>query len=415
MFDFANSAYTTIIVTVAFSIYFTKLVAPGANADWWWSVAVGTSNLIVLLLAPIIGAIADGSGRKKPFLAAMWILCCLGTAALWFVTPGALVLGIILFVVSNCAYAFGETLVGGFLPEISTPKNIGRISGFGWGLGYMGGLGSLLLVRPLIAGGFSIENLRSLQLAWVLTGVFFLLGALPTMLFLRERAERSARRSVGAYAAEGFRRIATTWNSLKDFSELAWFLGAFFIYSCGLMAVIAFAAIYAERTIGFSSGDIIMLFIALQVAAAAGAVIFGWIQDRLGAKRSLELALLLWIVVSVGAYFSTTKAQFWPVALAAGLGIGSLQSASRALVGLFSPVSKSGEFFGFWGLAMRAAYVAGAFVFGSVSSATGSQRVAILVNGAFFLIGLAALGSVDVERGRAAAEAWNSAEQRAEP
>ena len=127
MFDFANSAYTTVIVTVAFSIYFTKLVAPGANADWWWGVAVATSNLIVLVLAPIIGAIADGSGRKKPFLVVMWLLCVVGTAALSFVTPGALVLGIILFVVSNCAYAFGETLVGGFLPEISTPQNIGRI------------------------------------------------------------------------------------------------------------------------------------------------------------------------------------------------------------------------------------------------------------------------------------------------
>jgi UMF1 family MFS transporter len=410
MFDFANSAYTTIIVTVAFSIYFTKLVAPGANADWWWSVAVAISNLIVLVLAPILGAIADGSGRKKPFLVATWLLCCVATAALYFATPGALVLGIVLFVVSNCAYAIGETLVGGFLPEISTPENIGRISGFGWGLGYLGGLGSLILVKPLIAGGFTEANLPGLRTAWIVTALFFFIGALPTVLFLRERTERTGPgqgRSVIAYAAEGFRRIAATWRSLKQFSELAWFLGAFFIYSCGLMAVISFAAIYAERTIGFSSGDIIMLFIALQVAAATGAVVFGWIQDKLGPKRTLELSLVLWLVVSVGAYFATTKLQFWPVAVAAGLGIGSLQSASRAMVGLFSPVAKSGEFFGFWGLAMRSAYVAGVFVFGSLSSATGSQRIAILVNGGFFLVGLVALGSVDVERGRAAAEAWD--------
>lgn len=412
MFDVANSAYTTIIVTVAFSIYFTKLVAPGANADWWWSVAVATSNLVVLVLAPILGAIADGSGRKKPFLVAMWLLCCIGTAALYFVTPGALALGVVLFVVSNCAYAFGETLVGGFLPEISTPRNIGRISGFGWGLGYLGGLGSLILVKPMISGGFTEANLPALRMAWVVTALFFFVGALPTVLFLRERAPRTGSgRSVVGYAVEGFKRIAVTWRSLRMFSELAWFLVAFFIYSCGLMSVIAFAAIYAERTIGFSSGDIIMLFIALQVAAASGAVVFGWLQDKLGPKRTLELALVLWLVVSVGAYFSTTKAQFWPVAIAAGLGIGSLQSASRALVGLFSPVAKAGEFFGFWGFAMRAAYVVGAFVFGSVSSATGSQRVAILVNGAFFLVGLVALGSVNVARGRAAAEAWDRDQQ----
>ena len=409
MFDFANSAYTTIIVTVAFSIYFTKLVTPGASADWWWSVAVAISNAIVLLLAPVLGAIADGSGRKKPFLVAMWLLCVLGTAGLYFVTPGALVLGIVLFVLSNCAYAFGETMVGGFLPEISTPKNIGRISGFGWGLGYLGGLGSLVLIKPLIMGGFTVANLPNLRLAWVATAAFFFVGALPTVLFLRERAERTQGRSAGELTVEGFRRIASTWKSLKKFSELAWFLGAFFVYSCGLMAVIAFAAIYAERTIGFASGDIIVLFIALQVAAAVGAVAFGWIQDRLGPKRCLEIALLLWLMVSVCAFLATTKAQFWPVALGAGLGIGALQSASRALVGLFSPVAKSGEFFGFWGLALRAAYVVGVFVFGSLSSATGSQRTAILVNGVFFLVGLIALLKVDVERGRAAAEAWDRA------
>jgi UMF1 family MFS transporter len=173
------------------------------------------------------------------------------------------------------------------------------------------------------------------------------------------------------------------------------------------MAVIAFAAIYAERSIGFASSDIIMLFIALQVAAAGGAVVFGWIQDKIGPKRCLQLTLALWLAVSIGAYLSVTKQQFWPVAIAAGLGIGSLQSASRAMVGLFSPVAKSGEFFGFWGLAMRAAYVVGAFVFGSVSAASGSQRVAILVNGAFFLIGLVALARVDVGRGRQAAEKWD--------
>ncbi len=413
MFDFANSSYTTIIVTVAFSIYFTKLVAPGANADWWWSVAVAISNLIVLVLAPIVGAIADGSGRKKPFLVATWLLCCLGTAALYFVTPGALVLGIILFVISNCAYSFGETLVGGFLPEISTPENIGRISGFGWGLGYLGGLASLILVKPLIAGGFTEANLPGLRMVWIVTALFFFLGALPTVFFLRERIERRSGRSVRAYAAEGFERIAATWRSMKQFSELAWFLVAFFIFSCGLMSVISFAAIYAERTIGFTSSDIIMLFIVLQVAATTGAVVFGWIQDKLGAKRCLEISLVLWLAVSVGAYLATTKLQFWPVAIASGLGIGSLQSASRAMVGLFSPVAKSGEFFGFWGLAMRAAYVVGVFTFGSVSSATGSQRIAILVNGAFFLVGLVVLGRVDVEGGREAAEAWNRQEGRA--
>ncbi len=413
MFDFANSAYTTVIVTVAYSIYFTKMVAPGESADFWWGTGVLASNLIVLGVAPVLGAVADGSGRKKYLMAWMWILCVLGTAALYFVLPGALVLGLALFILSNVAYAFGETLAGGFLPEISNAGNIGRISGFGWGLGYLGGLGSLLLVKPLLTGGFTEANLPNLRLAWLVTAAFFFLGALPTFAVLRERAPRRREASFGAYAREGFRRLAATWRSLSEFSELARFLAVFFVYTCGLTSVIAFAAIYAERTIGFGAADVIVLFIVIQVTSALGAIVFGWIQDRLGPKRTLVLTLILWLLVSGGAFASQTQPQFWVVATAAGLGIGSLQSASRALVGLFSPVSKSGEFFGFWGLALRAAYVVGPFVFGAISSATGSQRTGILVNGAFFLIGLVALATIDVGRGRAAAEAWDAGAERA--
>ncbi len=408
MFDFANSSYTTIIVTVAFAVYFTKLVAPGENADWLWSLGVAISNLLVLLSAPVIGAVADDSGRKKWFLAASYLFCVCGTAALYFVLPGQIVLGLALFVFSNFAYAAGENMAGAFLPEISTPANIGRISGFGWGLGYFGGLGSLLLIKPLIDDGFTLENLPSLRLVWVVTGAFFLIAGLPTMLLLKERAERGTPRTLGGYARIGFQRLGDTARSLRHFSELARFLSVFLVYNCGLMAVIAFAAIYAERTIGFSSSDLIFLFIVLQLSSAAGALLFGWIQDRLGPKRTIELTLFLWVGVGVGAYLAQTKTQFWPVALAAGLGIGSLQSASRAVVGLFSPASKSGEFFGFWGLAQRAAYVVGPFVFGLVSSATGSQRIAILINGSFFVLGLLGLRWIDVERGRRAAETWTT-------
>lgn len=406
MFDFANSAYTTVIVTVAFSIYFTKLVAPGDNADWLWGTGVLVSNLIVLVVAPVLGAIGDGSGRKKPLLAGTWILCVVGTAALYFVLPGAVVFGLALFVVSDVAFAFGETLAAAFLPELSTPENIGRVSGFGWGLGYLGGLGSLLLIKPLLEGGFTESNLPNLRAVWLVTAAFFFFGAMPTFLILRERATRRAEASLLAYARAGFERLKATWRSLAHFSELARFLCAFFIFTCGLSAVIAFSAIYAERTMGFSAADLIVLFIVLQVAAALGAVLFGWLQDLAGPKRMLEISLLLWIMVSIGAYLCQTKAQFWFIAMAAGLGIGSLQSASRALVGLFSPLEKSGEFFGFWGLSMRAAYVVGPFVFGAVSSLTGSQRIAILINGVFFLVGLPVLFAVDVSRGRAAAKTW---------
>ena len=210
----------------------------------------------------------------------------------------------------------------------------------------------------------------------------------------------------GGYTSEGFARLAATARSLGHFAELVRFLVVFFLYACGLMAVIAFAAIYAERNVGFSSSDLVGLFIVLQLSAAAGALIFGWVQDRLGAKITVVMTLLLWIGVSIGAYLADSKAEFWPVALSSGLGIGSLQSASRAIVGMFSPPEKSAEFFGFWGLAQRAAYVVGPAVFGLISSGTGSQRVAILVNALFFGAGLIGLLFVSIERGQAAAASW---------
>lgn len=406
MFDFANSSYTTIIVTVAFSIYFTKLVAPGDRADFLWGLGITISNVFVVLFAPVVGAIADDSGRKKLFLAATWLLCVAGTAGLWFVLPGMVALALSFFIVSNVAFSMGENLAGAFLPEISTPRNIGRISGFGWGLGYFGGLGCLLLVKPLLDGGFNVENIDNLRLTWVVTALFFLFAGLPTFLFLRERAPRRPDRSIPQYARIGFKRLATTAKSLSYFRELARFLVIFFIFSCGLMTVIAFAAIFAERNLGFTTPELILLFMLLQISSAAGAVFFGFVQDKLGAKLTIQFTLVLWIGISVATYLCESKGLFWGIGLCAGLGIGSLQSASRGLVGLFSPVSKSGEFFGFWGLAGKGAYALGPAIFGVVSSVSGSQRLAILVNVVFFIAGLIGMQFINEKRGHRAAARW---------
>jgi len=406
MFDFANSSYTTVIVSVAFGIYFTRLVAPEGRGDSLWGLAILCGNLFVLLLSPIIGAVADDSGRKKLFLAVTYATCIVGTALLYFVVPGRVGLGLLLFVISFVGFSFGENLAGAFLPEISTPKNIGRISGFGWGLGYFGGLACLLLVRPLLAGGFTVENLRDLRLVWPVTALFFLVAALPTFLFLRERAPRGTSSAL-EYVRAGFRRIAATASSVRHFSELVKFLSVFFVYSMGLTSVIAFAGIYAERTLGFTPGELVLLFMILQLSSAGGAFFFGWIQDRIGASRTIQMTLVLWILVCIGTYFCTSKSLFWGIGLAAGLGIGSLQSASRGLVGLFSPPEKSGEFFGFWGLSGKGAYMVGPFLFGLMSTASGSQRVAMLSTIVFFILGLVGMAFVDEKRGQAEAAAWS--------
>ena len=413
MFDFANSSYTTIVVTVAFSVYFTSLVAPAGRAELLWGLGVLVSNGLVVLLSPLVGAVADDSGRKKLFLFASYVVCVAGTASLWFVVPGAVWLGLALFVVSNVAFAFGENFAAAFLPEISTAENIGRISGFGWGLGYFGGLFALLAIAPLLAGDFVAANVESLRGAWLVTAAFFAAAGVPTFLLLRERAPRGPRRGAAEYARVGYARVGETVRSLGHFRDLARFLAVFFVFTCGLAAVINFSAIYAKGTLAFTGGEIITLFLVVQLSSAAGALGFGWIQDRLGALKTVRVTLVLWVAVCVVAYLATNKATFWGVALAAGLGIGSLQSACRALVGLFAPLEKTGEFFGFWGLAGKAAFAVGPFVFGGLTWLSGSQRVAILSTGLFFVAGLAALGRVDEARGRAAAKAWRERREAA--
>ena len=405
MFDFANSSYTTVIVTVAFGVYFTRLVAPPGRGDslWGWAIAIG--NLIVLLLSPIVGAVADDSGRKKLFLFFTYATCVGGTALLYFATPGRVGLALALFILSFVGFSFGENLAGAFLPEISTPANIGKISGLGWGLGYFGGLGSLLLVQPLLAGDFAASNLSNLRLAWVVTAAFFMVAALPTFLFLKERAPRGSEPAL-QYVRDGFRRLADTARSVRHFSEIARFLGVYFLYYAGLTSVVAFAGIYAANTLGFTFKELVFLFILLQLSSAGGAFLFGWLQDRIGATRTIQIALVLWILVCAGVYLVQSKEAFWGVALFAGLGIGSLQSASRAMVGLFSPLEKTGEFFGFWGLAGKAAYMVGPLIFGEIASRTGSQRTAMLSTALFFLAGLVGMFFIDERRGRAEAASW---------
>jgi UMF1 family MFS transporter len=423
MFDFANSSYTTVIITVAFSVYFTRLVAPG-RGDFLWGLGIAIGNLIVLLLSPVIGAIADGSGRKKQFLGATYVICVVGTLLLYFVTPGQAGLGLFLLVVSFVGFSFSENLTAAFLPELSTPENVGRISGLGWGLGYFGGLGCLLLVQPLLAGGFDLDNVPHLRLAWLLTGLFFLVAALPTFLFLNERARRSTR-PMGEFVREGFGRLRETARSVRQFSELVRFLSVFFLYSAGLTSVIAFAGIFAVQTLQFTPKQLTLLFLLLQLSSAGGAFVFGLIQDRIGATRTIQITLALWILICVGAYLCgdgqtevlpgiTGKQLFWAVGLASGLGIGSLQSASRGLVGLFSPPEKSGEFFGFWGLAGKGAYMIGPLIFGVIATQAGSQRTAMLSTAAFFVVGLIGMGFVSEKRGRAAAEAWHQSRHSGE-
>lgn len=386
-FDFANSAYVTIIVTVVYFPYFTNVVAAGAPAAAaWWGITLALAQLAVLLVSPLVGAMADIRANKKTLLAITAALCSLGTLSLYFVGEGEVFLALGLVGLATAAFYLSENICAGFLPEISTPENAGRISGYGWSFGYFGGLLCLVIALAIIQSG---EGSERVPWAFVMTGVFFALAALPTLLLLKERARpRPLPPGVGLLAASWGENLRSL-RALREHRVLALFFLSLFFATAGLTAVVAFASGFAEKEIGFTIEEIIKLFVVLQLSGVAGASGFGFLQDKTSPKLALALALVLWIVVCLGAYLCPfgAKGAFYAVGIGAGVAMGAFQSGGRAVVALFTPEGKSGEYFGFWGFFSKLAGVVGQPVFGVLAAWLG-YRAAILVNAGFFLAGL---------------------------
>jgi UMF1 family MFS transporter len=293
----------------------------------------------------------------------------------------------------NFAFSLGENFCASFLPEISTPETCGKISGYGWSFGYMGGLASLgLAILILKAGGNdSPEVIRNIFPA---TGAFFIVAALPTLLFLRERAVPKP----ASEAAEpnAMVHLLGTLKHLPSNPTLLYFFISFFFYMCGLCSIIAFASTYTEKA-GFNTNEALLLFASLQISSAIGAFAFGFFQDRYGAKPTLIISLAMWILVCVGAALSTNKTTFFLVGNLAGIVIGSTQSASRAIVSVLTPKGLEGEYFGLWGFFGKLAAMAGPLAFALVADSTG-PRWAIGVVAMFFVTGIVLLSGLQLKR-----------------
>ncbi len=405
MYDFANSGYTTVVITAVFNAYFVAEVA--GNAPWAtfaWTCALAVSYALVMLTAPVLGAYADAHAAKKRLLLATTIGCVIFTAALAAVGRGDLWLGIACIVLSNFFFASGENLVAAFLPELARGEAIGRVSGWGWSLGYLGGLvslgASLAYVTYAQAGGAPASEF--VPVTMLITAGIFALASLPTFLFLRERAQPVA--GAGDSLRSAFTRLGETIRNASRYADLRRFLVCIVFYQAGIQTVIALAAIYAQQAMGFTTRDTLFLILVVNVTAAAGAFAFGHVQDLLGHVRTLALTLAGWLVTVVLAWAAEGPALFWVAANLVGLCLGASQSAGRALVGYLSPPARTAEFFGLWGLAVKLSSILGPLTYGLVTWITqGNHRLAILVTGLFFAIGLAILGGLDVARGRAAA------------
>jgi len=411
MYDFANSGYTTVVITAIFNAYFVSVVA--GNAPWAtfaWTLALSVSYLLIMLTAPLIGAHADARAAKKRWLALTTIGCVLGTAGLMFAGPGALAVSVIFLVFSNFCFGSGENLIAAFLPELADSEALGKVSGFGWSLGYLGGLASLgaCLAYVTWAQGQGQGAADFVPVTMLITAALFALASLPTFLFLRERAKPLPADTLPGLGA-AIERLRETLHHARQFPDMRRFMLCIVFYQAGIQAVIALAAIYAEQAMGFQTADTIKLIFLVNITAAIGAFAFGYVQDRVGHVRAIAATLVGWIVMVLLAWKAEGPALFWIAANIAGLCLGASQSAGRALVGVLAPPARHAEFFGLWGLAVKLSSILGPLTYGAVTWISGGDhRLAILVTGSFFVIGLIILRGVDAERGRRAANAADS-------
>ena len=425
MYDFANSGYTTVVLTAVFAAYFVGGIAKGAEwATFAWTAALSISYAIVMIVMPALGAYADLHAKKKTLLMGSTVLCVLATAALSFAGPGSVELAFGLIVLSNTFYSFGESLTASFLPELARPEALGKVSGWGWSFGYFGGMLALgiSLAYVIWAGKQGISADQFVPVTMLITAAIYGAAAMVTFKLLKERAvpKAAARRTgadVGADAdadpnagsgagavRASFRQLAETFRKAKRYQDFKSLLLCAVFYQGGVTVTITLAAIYAEQVIGFVQAETMVLIFALNFAAAAGAFGCGYLQDRIGHKLTLGLTLVAWIATCIIAALTTTKGGFWYAAALAGIAMGSSQSVGRAMAGMFAPPLQLAEFYGLWTFATRLASIIGPLSYGIITWATGgNQRIAIASTAILFVAGLVVLKQVDVARGRAAA------------
>jgi UMF1 family MFS transporter len=405
MFDFANSGYTTVVITAVFNAYFVAEVA--GNAPWAtlaWTAALAVSYALIVVAGPVIGAYADARAAKKRLLAATTIGCVFFTAALALVGRGDVALACALVAASNFFFGAGENLIAAFLPELAREQAMGRISGWGWSLGYLGGLVTLGACLAYVTAAQTAGTAAAdyVPVTMLITAGIFACASLPTFLFLRERARPLPGAVEGARRV--FARLMDTLGHARRHADLWRFLVCLVFYQAGIQTVVALAAIYAQQAIGFTTRDTLVLVLVVNVTAALGALAFGEVQDRLGHVRTIIVTLCGWLAAIALAWAAQGPALFWVAANLVGLCLGSSQSAGRALVAYLSPPDRAGEFFGLWGLAVKLSSILGPMTYGLVTWASaGNQRLALLVTGLFFVAGIMIVRTIDVARGRGAA------------
>ncbi len=411
-YDIANSTYATVVATAVYNAYFVQQIAgkaPGIGQGMGTvllTAVICIASLAVVVTAPILGTIADATASKKKILIVSTVCCILLTAILSFIGPGHYLAAMVVLTLACFAFGTGEDFIAAFLPELCPVKSMGRVSAFGWAAGYLGGLFSLGSCLGYVAWARSHGQVETQYVPVVMCAcaAFFTLFSIPTFVWLKERVVPDLTIKPGDYIRVGFARLSRTLSHAGHYRDLFNFLVALLLYSCGTTTAIHVASVYAQQVMHFSTQECITMILVVDVMAIIGAVVFGFVQDNIGAVKTLALTLAIWLVAITLAAVAANAAQLWIAGNLIGLALGATGSVGRALVSEFSPPGRSGEFLGLWGVAVKLATAIGAVTFGAVTFLSGNNyRLALLVNLVFFLSGWLMLTRVNEKRGRQAA------------
>jgi UMF1 family MFS transporter len=410
MYDFANSAYTTLIVTFIYSTYFVKAIAPNEIIGTaLWSRGVTITALTVAILSPILGATADEGGYRKRFLLVTTIVAVIGSVMLYTVMPGQTLKALFWFVVGNIAFEMGMVFYNAYLPDIAPPDKIGRISGYGWGLGYIGGLLAMLIAMIGFVNtqtpwfGFSTDAGENIRATNILVGCWFALFSIPIFLFVSDK-KPEVKKGILRHLRETFGELGKTFHEIKKYRQILKFLLARLIYNDGLITIFAFGGIYAAGTFHFTFQEIMIFGVVLNIAAGLGALVMGFMDDKLGGKKTIQISLYALIAASVAAIVSPNKTIFWAAGIVIGIFSGPNQAASRSLMGRFIPKSKENQFYGFFAFSGKFTAFMGPFFLGLLTEIFDSQRVGVSVVVLFFVVGSLILTRVDEKEGMALAK-----------
>ena len=388
LYDFANSSFAAVVLGTIYATYYAvAVVGNDAGAgDLWWGRVISVSMAIVALTSPFLGGIADRAGVRRPLFIGFTALSVGATALMSTVEPGMVTWGFVLAVLGNVGFEGALVYYNAYLPQLAPPAYQGRVSGWGFAVGYAGSIVALLVALPFVRA-------KAFDTAFLSTAVLYGVFALPAF-FLLPPAPLGTVRVLRA-AREGAAEVVSAARRILAYRDLRRFLGAFFIYEDGVNTVIAFSAIFAAQTLGFPMDRLIVLYVVVQVSALVGALAWSWPTDRLGPKRVVMITLCQWSLVVVAAWFVQTQGQFYVLAVFAGTGLGAVQAANRTFLTTLIPRGMEAEIFGFYTLCGKTAAVMGPLVFGGISHAAGgNQRAGILAIGAFFVVGLVLLSRV---------------------